>query len=101
MSEGKPSKMPRLVESEASTAFMARAIELARKAGIEKRSGGCFGAVVVQNDKIVGEGFNQVYTTFDPTCHAEVSAVFDLRLWSPPDDLLHFRLLLYAMPLKT
>lgn len=64
--------MPRLAGSDAPSAFMARAIELARKAGVEERSGGCFGAVVVQNDKIVGEGFNQVYTTFDPTCHAEV-----------------------------
>ena len=59
---------------------MARAIELARKAGVEDRSGGCFGAVVVQNDKIVGEGFNQVYTTFDPTCHAEVSVIFGVAI---------------------
>ena len=26
---------------------------------------------------IVGEGFNQVMSTFDPTCHAEVSAIRD------------------------
>ena len=85
MSEGKPIKMPKLAHSVTSSGFMARAIELARKAGIEDRSGGCFGAVVVQNDQIVGEGFNQVYTTFDPTCHAEVSAILFSWLLSPPN----------------
>ena len=39
---------------------MMRAIELAKKAGIEERSGGCFGAVVVRDGEIVGEGYNQV-----------------------------------------
>lgn len=47
--------------------FMARAIELSRIAGLEKRTGGCFGAVVVKNGKIVGEGYNNVISRTDPT----------------------------------
>ncbi len=37
--------------------------------------GGPFGAVVVKNDKIVAEGFNQVTSRNDPTAHAEVVAI--------------------------
>jgi tRNA(Arg) A34 adenosine deaminase TadA len=37
--------------------------------------GGPFGAVVVQGDKIVAEGFNQVTSNNDPTAHAEVVAI--------------------------
>jgi guanine deaminase len=33
--------------------------------------------VIVKDNEIVGEGYNQVYTTFDPTCHAEVAAIRD------------------------
>src|SRR3982750_403807 len=52
---------------------MARAIELALK-GMES-SGGPFGAVVVRDGKIVGEGNNRVTSTNDPTAHAEVVAI--------------------------
>lgn len=48
-------------------AFMERAIELSRVAGIEKRTGGCFGAVVVKDGKVVGEGYNNVMSQNDPT----------------------------------
>jgi tRNA(Arg) A34 adenosine deaminase TadA len=79
MSEENPLKVRKMESTHiidmspgASNKFMMRAIELAKKAGIEERSGGCFGAVVVKNGEIVGEGYNQVFTTFDPTCHAEV-----------------------------
>lgn len=54
--------------------FMRRAIELAQN-GIEKGAGGPFGAVVVKDGKIVGEGCNQVTSTNDPTAHAEVVAI--------------------------
>ncbi len=54
--------------------FMRRAIELAQK-GIEKGAGGPFGAVVVKNGAIIGEGYNQVTSTNDPTAHAEVVAI--------------------------
>ncbi|MGI8884059.1 MAG: nucleoside deaminase [Pyrinomonadaceae bacterium] len=54
--------------------FMRRAIYLAQN-GIDKNAGGPFGAVVVLDDKIVGEGFNQVTSTNDPTAHAEIVAI--------------------------
>lgn len=54
--------------------FMRRAIELSREkmcAG----DGGPFGAVVVVDGRIVGEGWNQVTSHNDPTAHAEVVAI--------------------------
>ncbi|MDP2336644.1 MAG: nucleoside deaminase [Bacteroidota bacterium] len=54
--------------------FMQRAIELAEK-GMDAGLGGPFGAVIVKNDKIIAEGFNQVISTNDPTAHAEVIAI--------------------------
>lgn len=54
--------------------FMRRAIELARK-GMENGAGGPFGAVVVKDGEIVGEGSNLVTSTNDPTAHAEVVAI--------------------------
>lgn len=54
--------------------FMLRAIELARS-GMEKNAGGPFGCVIVKNGKIIGEGFNSVTSTNDPTAHAEIVAI--------------------------
>lgn len=54
--------------------FLERAIALSRK-GMQGRSGGPFGCIVVQGDEIVGEGWNQVTSTNDPTAHAEVVAI--------------------------
>ena len=54
--------------------YMRRAIELARD-GIEANDGGPFGAVVVLNGEIIGEGCNRVTSTNDPTAHAEVVAI--------------------------
>lgn len=54
--------------------FMARAIQLAEK-GMENGSGGPFGAVVVKEGKIIGEGYNSVISEKDPTAHAEVLAI--------------------------
>lgn len=53
---------------------MRRAIELAQK-GIDDGQGGPFGAIVVRDGKIIGEGCNQVTSTNDPTAHAEVVAI--------------------------
>ena len=53
---------------------MRRAIELAQK-GVNEGQGGPFGAVVVKNGEIVGEGCNRVTSTNDPTAHAEVVAI--------------------------
>ena len=54
--------------------FMREAIRLS----IEKMQaghGGPFGAVVVRDGQIIARGFNQVTSTNDPTCHAEVDAI--------------------------
>lgn len=56
--------------------FMRRAIELARQ-GMNQGAGGPFGAVVVRDGAIVGEGWNRVISTHDPTAHGEVTAIRD------------------------
>ena len=53
---------------------MQRAIELAEN-GMEKGYGGPFGAVVVKDGEIIGEGYNSVIRSNDPTAHAEVLAI--------------------------
>ena len=53
---------------------MRRAIALAQR-GIDAGAGGPFGAIVVKDGEIVGEGCNQVTSTNDPTAHAEVVAI--------------------------
>jgi tRNA(Arg) A34 adenosine deaminase TadA len=54
--------------------FLREAIRLAHD-GMESGSGGPFGAVVVQGDRIVGRGSNRVTSTNDPTAHAEIVAI--------------------------
>ena len=53
---------------------MRRAIRQAQN-GIDENAGGPFGAVVVKDGEIIGEGCNQVTSTNDPTAHAEVVAI--------------------------
>ncbi|MGI8467889.1 MAG: nucleoside deaminase [Pyrinomonadaceae bacterium] len=60
--------------TESDEKFMRRAIELARK-GMETDAGGPFGAVVVKDGEIIGEGCNRVTSTNDPTAHAEIVAI--------------------------
>jgi len=55
--------------------FMRRAIELSRHGSMVEKSGGVFGAVVVKDGKIIGEGYNQVIKHNDPTWHAEMQAI--------------------------
>ena len=56
--------------------FMHEAIREALK-GIFLGHGGPFGAVVVRNGEIVGQGHNQVLTCHDPTRHGEIDAIRD------------------------
>jgi tRNA(Arg) A34 adenosine deaminase TadA len=67
--------------------FLRRAIALSLE-NAHGTVGGPFGAVVVRDGRIVGEGVNRVTTALDPTAHAEVEAIraacralgtFDLR----------------------
>jgi len=54
--------------------FLERAIDLSRQ-GMHTLQGGPFGCVIVKENKIVGEGCNQVIKTNDPTAHAEIVAI--------------------------
>ncbi len=54
--------------------FMRRAIALSRE-HMEAGHGGPFGAVIVKDGRIVGEGWNRVTSANDPTAHAEVMAI--------------------------
>lgn len=56
--------------------FMMRAIELSREK-MRQGAGGPFGAVIVKDGRIIGEGWNQVTSTNDPSAHAEVTAIRD------------------------
>ena len=56
--------------------FMSAALALARK-NAASAEGGPFGAIVVFDGKVVGEGRNQVTTSNDPTAHAEIVAIRD------------------------
>lgn len=56
--------------------FMARALEHARHAETSGDGNG-FGAVVVRDGEIVGEGWNRIYKNHDPTAHGEVEAIRD------------------------
>jgi len=53
---------------------MRRAIALGRR-GMKAGHGGPFGAVVVRRGAIVGEGWNRVVATDDPTAHGEIVAI--------------------------
>ena len=43
--------------------------------GSKKQDGGPFGAVIVQNNKIIAQAHNSVLKTNDPTAHAEINAI--------------------------
>lgn len=56
--------------------FMRQAIRLADQS-VRNNKGGPFGAVIVQDGKIIGRGWNRVTSANDPTAHAEVVAIRD------------------------
>ena len=56
--------------------FMARAIEIARQS-IDTPGTLPYGAVVVMNGEVVGEGLNQAVANSDPTSHGEIEAIRD------------------------
>jgi len=55
--------------------FMRYALALAQQA--RERGEVPVGAVVVLNDAVIGEGFNQPISAHDPTAHAEIVALRD------------------------
>ena len=56
--------------------YMQRAAEISRQKMLAGE-GGPFGAGVVRDDSIIGEGWNRVTSTADPTAHAEIVAIRD------------------------
>ncbi len=75
--------------SEQHEAFMRRAIANARRAGLIEKSGGAFGAVVVDAaGAVLGDGWNQVIARNDPTWHGEMHAIREAcqRIGSPKLD---------------
>ena len=54
--------------------FMKKASEEAIM-GLTQNAGGPFGAVIVQNGRIIASAHNEVIKTNDPTAHAEVTAI--------------------------
>ena len=59
---------------ELHNSFLRRAIALAVK-NVESGNGGPFGAVIVLNGELLAEAGNSVFTTNDPTAHAEINAI--------------------------
>ena len=55
-------------------AFMRRAVALSLE-NAQSARGGPFGAVVVRDGRVLGEGVNRVTDSADPTAHAEIVAI--------------------------
>jgi tRNA(Arg) A34 adenosine deaminase TadA len=62
------------MQSPANSEFLRRAIALATE-NVRRSAGGPFGAVIVRDGRIVGEGVNSVTAALDPTAHGEVNAI--------------------------
>lgn len=63
-----------MADREKDRTFIGAALALARK-NAASADGGPFGAVVVHDGQVVGEGQNSVTTANDPTAHAEIVAI--------------------------
>ena len=75
-------------------AYMRRALELACHA--EEAGEVPVGALVVLNDEIIGEGWNQPIVAHDPTAHAEIvamrAAAVRMKNYRIPDAVLYVTL---------
>ncbi|HEY0434497.1 MAG TPA: nucleoside deaminase [Chitinophagaceae bacterium] len=54
--------------------FLEETVRIGRS-GARRGAGGPFGALVVLDDTIIGQGSNEVLLTNDPTAHAEIVAI--------------------------
>ena len=61
--------------SATAEAFIERAIEMRRLA--EEKGDQSYGAVVVRDNRIIGQSWSKVVIDGDPTAHAEISAIRD------------------------
>ncbi|MGA1621165.1 MAG: nucleoside deaminase [Synechocystis sp.] len=55
--------------------YMRQAIAVMREAGVEKKTGGPFGVVIVKDGEVLAATGNSVIRDNDPTAHAEVNAI--------------------------
>jgi hypothetical protein len=82
---GQGQALPPIAQPERPTreAFMRRAFDL-RRISVE-RGDQAYGAVIVKDGRIVGEGVSAVITANDPTAHAEMQGIRDAarRLGTP------------------
>ena len=77
--------------------FMRQAIGLAYT-GMQGGHGGPFGAVIVQDGVVVGQGHNRVLSSNDPTAHAEVTAIRDASSKLQKFDLSGTEIYVNGMP---
>lgn len=79
-----PSDKPQISQSELlarfspeqHAEFMRRAIANSRKAGVQYKTGGAFGAVIVNRQgEVLADGVNHVVAQNDPTWHGEMHAI--------------------------
>ena len=61
--------------SDTDKSFLEKTVALATASVTQ--DGGPFGAIIVRNNQIIGQGNNQVTLNNDPTAHAEVMAIRD------------------------
>lgn len=64
-----------LAPEAADLIYMRQALRLAREAGDAGEVP--VGAIIVKNDQVVGQGFNQPVGSHDPSAHAEICALRD------------------------
>jgi len=77
--------------------FMRHAITLAYT-GMAGGHGGPFGAVIVKDGEIIGQGHNRVLSSKDPTAHAEMTAIRDAARTVMHFDLSGAEIFINAMP---
>jgi tRNA(Arg) A34 adenosine deaminase TadA len=65
------------MEQQPHETFLRRAITLGRQVALEEKIAGPFGAVIVRDGAIVGEGQARSEPEHDPTWHAEIAAIRD------------------------
>lgn len=67
--------MPEIDSKDSDSSWMQQALALAQLAADKGEVP--VGAIVVLNDEVIGEGYNQPISGTDPTAHAEVMALRD------------------------
>jgi tRNA(Arg) A34 adenosine deaminase TadA len=64
-----------VMATEQDRALMREAIKLMRDAGVIKKTGGPFGAVIAKDGQLIAASGNSVLQDHDPSAHAEVNAI--------------------------